>query len=102
MFLTRTNSIYFIQVKYECSHHQKNCEKFVSVGGLKYVFPALMGRGLVNHHGAQKKDMTKHEKSIHDKAASQAAREMEEAAIAVISSLVGYSTFLSLSHPTRI
>ena len=42
----------------------------------------------MNHHGAQKKDMTKHEKSVHDKAVSQAAREMEEAAIAVISSLV--------------
>ena len=72
------------------------------MGGLKYVFPALMGRGLVNHHGAQKKDMTKHEKSIHDKAASQAAREMEEAAIAVISSLVGYSTFLSLQQAGQI
>jgi beta-catenin-like protein 1 len=62
-------------VKYATSNnHRACCEKFVAVGGLKYAFPALMGRGLSS--------------SVKKKISEGAGRDAEETAIAVVSQLV--------------
>ena len=66
-------------VKYATSnYHRGCCEALVAAGGLKYVFPALMGRGAGAGAGSKKKPVD-----------GGAGREAEEAAVAVVSQLVG-------------
>ena len=70
-------------VKYATSsYHRGCCEALVAAGGLKYVFPALMGRGAGAGAGAGAGGKKK-------QGEGGAGREAEEAAVAVVSQLVG-------------
>lgn len=37
-------------VNYAITKHMEGCEKFVDCGGLKYIFPVLVGKGLKKYH----------------------------------------------------
>ena len=38
--------IYICKLHWNISENKRNAQKFVAIGGLKYVFPMLMGKGL--------------------------------------------------------
>ena len=61
-------------LKYATSGHRGCCEKLISVGGLKFVFPTLLGRGLP--------------KLKRKKSGKGSSQEIEETAIGLISQLV--------------
>lgn len=61
-------------IKYATSSNKFSCERLVSAGGMKHVFPLLMGRGLP--------------KRMKKASGAGTSREAEETAIAVISQLI--------------
>jgi beta-catenin-like protein 1 len=64
----------FNAINYAITKHIQSCERFVDCGGLKYIFPVLMGKGL-------KKSLKKKGGSSGEK------RNLEQVAISIISQL---------------
>ncbi len=67
------------------ANHAANCERLVELGGLKFLFPALMGRGLPRPTPAHKRGRDG------PVVKSKDCREAEERVLAVLAQLCAHS-----------